>query len=173
MVLPRWQHTVLIVEDDRDLRGIFADWLTFAGFRVQQAGDGPEALRSIERDPPALLLLDLALPTLDGFAVRDEILAHVETWDIPIVIVTGLAEPFEKRLRGARVLQKPVMPERLVTTVCDALRASSYQRSFASSSGSRRSCSHVRDPRVVECRRAVDRRLVAVWLGYQIGSLGR
>ena len=64
MLLPRWQHTVLIVEDDHDLRGLFAEWLLFAGFRVQQAGDGLEALRLFETDTPNAQVLDLLLPTL-------------------------------------------------------------------------------------------------------------
>ena len=122
MSLPRWQHTVLIVEDDGDLRGLFADWLAFAGFRVQQAGDGLAALRLLETDTPNAVVLDLMLPTLNGLAVREEILAHAETWDIPIIVVTGAAEQFGPQLRLACVLRKPVTADLLIRTVRDSLR---------------------------------------------------
>ena len=101
---------------------MFAISLTLAGFRVREASDGPEALRAIEDDPPDLVLLDIGLPTLDGLSVRDEILAHVETADIPIVIVTGAAERHHQQLREDCVLRKPVTPERVVATVRECLK---------------------------------------------------
>jgi CheY-like chemotaxis protein len=110
----RWVKTILLVEDDDDLRQMFADALRFAGFKVQQASDGLEALRILENGSPDLIVLDLVLPGVDGLSVRDEILAHIETRDIPIVIVTGSAETFAHRLRGDCVLRKPVLPDKLV-----------------------------------------------------------
>ena len=59
---PDGDTTVLIVEDDRDLRGLFADWLAFAGFRVQQTGDGVDALRILETDTPNAVVLDSCFP---------------------------------------------------------------------------------------------------------------
>ncbi len=73
--------TVSIVEDDPDLRRIFANALFWAGFRVEQAGDGPTALQMIENDPPDVLVLDLMLPTLDGlrFAMNSERMLRLVT----------------------------------------------------------------------------------------------
>jgi CheY-like chemotaxis protein len=120
---PRWRDTVLIVEDNDDLREMFARCLTLAGFRVREAADGPEALRTIESYPPNLVLLDIGLPTLDGLSVRDEIRAHAETRDIPIVIVTGGADRHKHRLRNDCVLRKPVTFDRLIATVREWLKA--------------------------------------------------
>lgn len=118
---PRWQKTVLIVEDDRDLRRIFGHALMFAGFRVQYAADGVDALRIIESHPPHLVVLDLGLPTLDGLSVHDEIMAGQETRTIPVVVVTGSAHDFSQRLPDTCVLRKPVTPRQLVTTVRQCL----------------------------------------------------
>lgn len=115
-------RTILLVEDDDDLRHMFADALRFAGFTVVEARDGLAALHVLENDHPDLIVLDLVLPGVDGLSVRDEILAHTETRDIPIVIVTGSAETFGPRLRGDCVLQKPVLPDRLVQTVRKCLQ---------------------------------------------------
>ena len=119
---PPRPKTILIVEDDRDLRRIFADSLFWAGFRVEQTDDGGTALQMIEKDPPDVLVLDIGLPTLDGLSVRDALAANSETRDIPVIIVTGTE--FTWKLRSDdRVLQKPVTPDRLVATIRECLSA--------------------------------------------------
>lgn len=104
------------MEDDRDLRYLFRTALAFAGFSVREAGDGFEALRMIDIDPPDLVVLDLLLPTLSGTAVRQEIAAQVLTRDIPVVIVTGSSLPIDER-NVACVLRKPIVPSALVDAV--------------------------------------------------------
>ena len=121
--LPRWQKTVLIVEDDFDLRHIFADTLSLAGFRVLEAVDGVAALQIIENNPPHLVILDLTLPMLDGLSVRAEMASHGNTRDIPVVVVTGRSGDLDQKLRDDCVLRKPVTPERLVATVRECLAA--------------------------------------------------
>jgi DNA-binding response OmpR family regulator len=116
------RQTVLIVEDDADLRNMYRLALTFAGFDVQIVGDGLEALRRIDHDPPALVVLDLSLPSISGIVVRQEIAASAVTRDIPIVIVTGSPERAEG-LDVACVLSKPVSPERLTQAVKACLAA--------------------------------------------------
>jgi CheY-like chemotaxis protein len=61
--------TVLVAEDDDDLRGVLTASLTRNGHRVIQARDGAEALASLERDQVDLLVLDLVMPNIDGFEV--------------------------------------------------------------------------------------------------------
>ena len=63
--------------------------LRVAGYLVQEAADGFEALRSLDADPPDLVVLDLPLPRLDGYAVRQELKSQAHTRHIPIVVVTG------------------------------------------------------------------------------------
>ncbi len=114
--MPLSRKSVLVVEDDEDLRHMFRDALRFSGFDVREAGDGPDALRMIETAAPDVVVLDLRLPTLDGVSVREELAANPRTKDIPIVVVTG-ATVDPDRLQGARLLRKPVPPDDLVATV--------------------------------------------------------
>ncbi len=107
---------MLVVEDDPDLRHLYATALTLARFDVTVAGDGFEALRKIDGDPPDLLLLDLGLPIVSGEAVMIEVAARARTHRIPVVVVTGqvlVAPP----ATADCVLQKPVVLDELVTTV--------------------------------------------------------
>ena len=122
-VPPRWHQTILVVEDDDALRALYVETLSLAGYRVRHVGDGLAALRLIEVDPPVLVVLDLWLPTLDGVSVRDELLAHAETRNIPIVIVTAAPEKLSRHFRDDCVLRKPVMPEELLATVRQCLSA--------------------------------------------------
>ena len=114
------RRKILIVEDDEDLRALFRISLTLAGYEVQEAGDGLEALRQIDHSPPDLVVLDLMLPFVGGAVVRQEIATHVFTKDIPVVIITGSTKDLSE-LGVACVLRKPVMPEELVRTVANCL----------------------------------------------------
>ena len=114
------RQTVLIVEDEDDLRRIYRDALSLAGYRVRESRSGFEALRVIDNDPPDLVLLDLVLPGIDGFAVRHELAAQVHTRHIPILIVTGSHGDHE-HLNVDCVMRKPVTPEELVTAVRSCL----------------------------------------------------
>ena len=107
----------MIVEDDDDLRSVFVDTAKSGGFHTREASDGLVALQMIEIETPDLVLLDLGLSMLDGFSVHDELQAHVETRNLPILIVTGSAQDFGRRFRADCVLRKPVTPERLVETI--------------------------------------------------------
>ena len=110
-------QSILIVEDDVDLRHLFRTALHVEGFEVLQAGDGLNALRILDAiPPPSLIVLDLGLPLVSGRVVRDELLAQAHLRDIPVVIVTGEPGPHAD-LRAKGVLHKPVPPELLVRTV--------------------------------------------------------
>ena len=110
------RQVILIVEDDDDLRGVFAMTLSFDGFDVHEARTGFEALRFIDTNPPDLVVLDLGLPGIDGYAVQQEIAANAFTRHIPVVIVTASAKDLS-HLDVACVLRKPVSPEELIVTV--------------------------------------------------------
>ncbi len=113
---PLQRQTVLVVEDDPDLRNLFRDALKFGGFNVREASDGLPALQMIEDTPPDLVVLDIGLPSLDGVSVREEIAARAATRRLPVVIVTGLN--VEGTLFKADcVLRKPVTPEELIAAV--------------------------------------------------------
>lgn len=110
------RKAILVVEDDAASRRMFRTALELAGFEVREAPNGYEALHSVERDPPAVIVLDLLLPGLGGLGVQQEIAERAATKAIPIVIVTGSARELD-HLAVACVLRKPVDPDALVETV--------------------------------------------------------
>lgn len=93
---------------------------------MQEAGDGLTALQCLEDKAPALVVLDLVLPTVSGYVVQQEITAQAHLRHIPIVIVTGSPEPAE----AACVLRKPVLPDQFVRAVRSCL-TSGAQRAGA------------------------------------------
>ncbi len=110
------QQTVLIVEDDAELRRMYGQALVMAGFVVREARGGFEALQKVDSDPPEIVVLDLTLPGLDGFTVQAELAAHAHTRSIPIVVVTGTTANLDD-LDVACLLRKPVTPDGLVAAV--------------------------------------------------------
>jgi CheY-like chemotaxis protein len=122
------RQTVLVVEDDPELRRLFRAALTFAGFEVQVAADGLDALRRIDSDPPTVVVLDLSLPLISGIIVQQQIAADAVTRAIPVVVVTGTPEK-AAGLNVACVLAKPISSETLIRVVkgCIAAGPSSYQ----------------------------------------------
>jgi CheY-like chemotaxis protein len=110
------RKAVLVVEDDAASRRMFATALTLAGFDVREAPNGYEAIHSVERERPDLIVLDLLLPGLGGLGVQKEIAERAATKLIPIVIVTGSNRDLD-HLAVACVLRKPVDPDTLVETV--------------------------------------------------------
>ena len=81
--------TILVAEDDEDLRGVLTAALTRNGHRVIPARDGAEALAAIERDQVDLLVLDLVMPNIDGFEVLARLKEVRKGVTIPVVVVTG------------------------------------------------------------------------------------
>jgi DNA-binding response OmpR family regulator len=118
------QKRILIVEDDTDLRRMFRTALAMAGYTVDEAADGLEALRIVEARPPDLVVLDLMLHALDGLSVQQELASRAITSQIPIVVVTG-SELEVDALNVACLLRKPVMPDELIRTVQNCLHQGS------------------------------------------------
>lgn len=87
---------ILVVEDDPVLKNLLGH--TFAGkYQTLYASDGNEAIALFEQYKPALILLDLMLPTMDGFAVLETIRKRTdELKDIPVVVVSNLGQETDK-----------------------------------------------------------------------------
>lgn len=87
---------ILVVEDDPVLKNLLGH--TFAGrYQTLYASDGNEALALFEANKPALVLLDLMLPTMDGFAVLETIRKRTDALkDVPIVVVSNLGQESDK-----------------------------------------------------------------------------
>ena len=112
----------MIVEDDAELRHLFRTALSLGGYRVQEAGDGLEALKLLDSNPPDLVVLDLGLPLVSGYEVRQEIAAQAHTRHIPIVVVTG-SPVVPATLDVACVLYKPVSVDELLRTINRCIEA--------------------------------------------------
>jgi two-component system response regulator MprA len=117
----RPKTTILVVEDDPELRGLYRTALALEGYAVTTAEDGIAALHQIEASAPSLVVLDLALPRLGGRDVGREMAAHVETAGIPIVVVTGDAGNLNPE-DVACVLRKPIDLNDLLEAVRRCLR---------------------------------------------------
>lgn len=117
---------ILVVEDDLDIRSILSQLLMFEGYDVEEAADGAEALALLRRgQPPALILLDLMMPVMDGWQLRAELQRDPALASIPVVIVSAdvRAEQEASRLRVAGLLKKPLQIEpllELVHRICGA-----------------------------------------------------
>jgi CheY-like chemotaxis protein len=101
---------VLVVDDDPDVRERIREMISREGFQVVEARDGREALARLETEPPDVILLDLLMPEMDGFAFLDELRKRDQLKELPVVVLTAkdLTEEDHARLNGgvARVLQK-------------------------------------------------------------------
>lgn len=109
---------ILIVEDDTAIAEIERDYLALSGYDVTLAGDGEEGLRLGQSGTFDLILLDLMLPGMDGFAVCRKLR---EKTDIPILMVTARQEDIDK-IRGLGLgaddyIEKPFSPSVLVARV--------------------------------------------------------
>jgi two-component system response regulator BaeR len=114
---------LFIVEDEPELAALVADYAKAAGYDATVFGDGALALDAIRRRPPALVVLDLMLPGLDGLSLCREVRRFSE---LPIVIVTARVEEID-RLLGLELgaddyLCKPFSPRELMARVKAILR---------------------------------------------------
>ncbi len=106
---------VLVVEDDADVRDAIAEVLADAGYVVRTASHGGEALESMRAFRPCVVVLDLLMPIVDGWAVVREMLADPALVDIPVCVVTAL-EMLAPRT-AACVLPKPLRLQTLLDAV--------------------------------------------------------
>jgi two-component system, OmpR family, response regulator BaeR len=121
------QTCIMIVEDEPKIAGLLEDYLSSrAGFRCRVVDRGDEVLERFRADPPALVLLDLMLPGLDGVEVCKRLRAES---DVPIIMVTARTEEID-RLLGLELgaddyICKPFSPREVVARVKAVLRRTS------------------------------------------------
>jgi len=88
--------TVLVVEDDNFLIKAYEAHLAKAGFHVRTALDGVEAVESLKKVMPDIILLDLVMPRMDGFDVLEEMQKKSEWKKIPIVVLSNLGQESDR-----------------------------------------------------------------------------
>jgi DNA-binding response OmpR family regulator len=120
---------ILMVEDGRDSASALLDHLCNAGHEVEHIGDGAAALDRILSSPPALTLLDVVLPQIDGLQVLQKVRSHS---DHPIIMLTARTREVD-RLRGLDLgaddyVCKPFSPREVVARVHTVLRRHAQRR---------------------------------------------
>jgi len=125
MVKKHGMLTVLIIEDESDIQNFISRVLELEGYHVVKAGDGKTGLEIVRETPVSLVLLDLRLPGLDGWAVLREMKQDVELARIPVVVLTAVAEPVQRRrtmhMGADQYLVKPLSANSLSKTIAGIL----------------------------------------------------
>ncbi len=111
---------VLIADDEQPLRLLVRVNLELDGIGVVEAEDGQRAVELALADPPDAVVLDISMPSLDGWQVAERLRAHEETADVPIIFLTATTDPESARraqAEGALFVSKPFNPLELATIV--------------------------------------------------------
>ena len=117
--------TVLLAEDDADIRLLVTFTLTRAGYQVREFGDGLSAVADAREHPPDLAILDVMMPGMSGLEVCQELRQDPATAHIPVIILTALAQQTDITAVFAAgaddYIVKPFSPREFVTRVNAAL----------------------------------------------------
>lgn len=123
------EKRVLVVDDEPDVRDFLSTCLEDAGFQVETAIDGYDALEKIEINPPDLITLDLVMPRISGIKLLRKLRKNDKTKNIPVVIVTAhakdemgqkdLQELYAEEVRPApeHIIEKPITPSSLIAGI--------------------------------------------------------
>jgi two-component system cell cycle response regulator DivK len=131
---------VLVVEDYQDAREMYSAYLQFSGYRVAEATNGLEAIEKTLELMPDIILMDLALPKVDGWEATKRLKSDERTKHIPIVALTGHAlAGFADGARAAgcdAFVTKPCLPDALVAEVRRMLAAKKTRQDGTPANGS-------------------------------------
>mgnify|MGYP000207692056 CR=1 FL=1 len=110
---------ILVVDDEPDIARLVQHYLEQAGYTVVLAADGAAALDIVHRDRPDLILLDLFMPEMDGYAVIQQLRAHPATASIPVIVMSVLAT--NNQLGAVACVNKPLNRQQLLEAIDQAL----------------------------------------------------
>jgi diguanylate cyclase (GGDEF)-like protein len=112
---------ILVVDDTRDNLRLLANILTEQGYQVRPVPQGSRAITAAQSKPPDLILLDIMMPGMDGYAVCEALKADERTRDIPVIFISALNETFDKvkafSLGGVDYITKPFQSEEVLARV--------------------------------------------------------
>jgi CheY-like chemotaxis protein len=127
------EKNILVVDDEPDVRNFLAACIEDAGFNVETALDGIDALEKIEANPPDLMTLDLLMPRLSGIQLMRKLRRNDKWANIPVIVITAHAHDelgkddiekftaFAMHHRPRYTMEKPVTPVRLVKAIREIL----------------------------------------------------
>jgi DNA-binding response OmpR family regulator len=124
---------IVVVDDDPAVVRAVTAVLEAAGYRVEGARDQREALRAVLEDPPALVVLDVNMPGLDGWELCDILRRQSHTRDVPVLFLTGRVDVRDQitamQVGGSDYVTKPFRPEELRAKVDSWVRKRPRRRS--------------------------------------------
>ena len=128
------EKRILVVDDEPDVRNFLATFIEDAGFVVETAHDGQDALEKVNANPPDLMTLDMVMPRKSGIAVIRSLREDERFTTLPVIVITAHAHTdlgsedikgfnaFTSGLRPRYTMEKPVTPEKLVKAIADILQ---------------------------------------------------
>ncbi len=127
------EKKILVVDDEPDVRSFLTTCIQDAGFIVDSAVDGQDALEKIEQELPDLMTLDMVMPRKSGIELIRTLRKNDKWSKLPVIVITAHAKnefasediksfnAFTSGLKPRRTIEKPVTPEKLVNTICEIL----------------------------------------------------
>ena len=127
------EKKILVVDDEPDVRNFLATCIEDAGFAVDTACDGAQALEKLQADPPDLMTLDMVMPRVSGINLMRKIRSMEQFARLPVIVITAHAHDelgsedirgfsaFTSGLRPRYTMEKPVTPEKLVKAISEIL----------------------------------------------------
>ena len=141
------EKKILVVDDEPDVRNFLTACIEDAGFIVDSAVDGQDALEKIEKEIPDLMTLDMVMPRKSGIELIRTLRKNDKWSKLPVIVITAHARnefasedikgfnAFTSGLKPRRTIEKPVTPEVLVNTICDILGVEPEQKSESDKAG--------------------------------------
>ncbi|MGE0872223.1 MAG: response regulator [Kofleriaceae bacterium] len=109
---------IMVVEDDPDVRAALVEMLSDEGYPTRAAANGAEALTELAREAPQLIVLDLMMPVMDGWAFRARQLARPEWAQIPVIVMSAMTgTDYTASLGADAYLPKPAFAERVLGVI--------------------------------------------------------
>lgn len=117
---------LLIVEDIPNILDLLVITLKFKGYDVMTATNGQEALEKIEQERPALIITDILMPKMDGYALVQNVRTNPKTKDIPVIFLSATYispedKAFAMSLGAANFIEKPIDNEEFLLTIAELL----------------------------------------------------
>jgi len=143
------EKRVLVVDDEPDVRNFLATCIEDAGFSVETACDGEDALDKVKANIPDLMTLDMVMPRRSGISLMRKLRKNKDWANIPVIVVTAHAkdefgskdvkelQAFAARQRPHYTFDKPVTPEKIVKAIADILKVEIEQDTADSTGGSK------------------------------------
>jgi DNA-binding response OmpR family regulator len=122
---------ILLIDDDSDFVEATCTVLESVPYEVIVAYDGDQGLRKVQEERPDLILLDIIMPTQDGFHVCEKLKSDPELWDIPVIMLTSLSQRISDTtysmydgmmLEADDFIDKPVRPKELLARIARLLK---------------------------------------------------